>query len=380
MKIKFPNYFKYTVILLGIVLFLYSISRASVILIPLTIAFLISLLLYPVCCKLEKWKLPRAAAVVLSILLVVVVLGLVIFFISHQIVNFSRDLPVFVEKLSANVDKLQQYVEDKFGINSEIQLQYVRDAMNDAVSKGGAFLSSTASTTTGIIAGAALLPIYIFFILYYRGFFKEFLYKLFDKQHHPAVDKVMEKIQSVVQSYIAGLFLVILIISALNTAGLLILGIEYAFFFGFFAGLLNILPYIGVFIGSILPIVYALITMDSLWYAVGILGIFTFVQMLESNFITPNIVGSKVSMNPFAAILALIIGGSVWGTAGMILFIPLTAILKVILDEIPDVSAFGFILGEPEKEVKKQTRIQKISYEVISKIKSRRGIKPKSNQ
>jgi predicted PurR-regulated permease PerM len=372
MKIELPSYFKATVILLGIVLLLYAINIARVFFIPLTIAFLIALLLYPICKKLEKWRVPRALATVISILLVVVVLGLIIFFISNQIVNFSRDAPMFAEKVSEYADRLQVYVEKEFGVNSEIQIRYIRDALNEAASFGGRFLSTTASATTGILAGAALLPIYIFFFLYYRSFFKEFLYRLFDFQYHAKVDRVVERIQAVVQSYIAGLFLVILIISALNTIGLVALGIEYAIFFGFFAGLLNILPYIGVFIGSILPIIYALITKDSLWYAVGVLAIFSFVQMLESNFITPNIVGSKVSLNPFAAILALIIGGSVWGTAGMILFIPIAAILKVIFDEIPGLSPYGFVMGEPEKEAKKQSGIKKLSDRMIARIRANR--------
>ncbi len=100
-------------------------------------------------------------------------------------------------------------------------------------------------------------------------------------------------------------------------------------------------------IGSVLPILMALLTKDSIWYAVGVAGIFAAVQFLEGNFITPNIVGSKVSVNPLAAIVALIIGGMLWGPAGMILSIPFTAIIKVVFDHIHSLEAFGFLLGEP---------------------------------
>jgi predicted PurR-regulated permease PerM len=157
----------------------------------------------------------------------------------------------------------------------------------------------------------------------------------------------MYKIQNVVKNYIMGLLLVMAIIAALNTVGLLILRIEYAFFFGALAALLNIIPYLGIIIGSILPIMMALLTKDSIWYAVGVAGVFTAVQFLEGNFITPHIVGSKVSVNPLAAIIALIIGGILWGPAGMILSIPFTAITKVILDNIEPLEPFGFLLGEP---------------------------------
>jgi predicted PurR-regulated permease PerM len=191
------------------------------------------------------------------------------------------------------------------------------------------------------------MPVFIFFFLFYRRFFKQFLQKLFARTPNDNITEVMLKVQSVVKNYILGLLTVMVIIAALNTVGLLVLGIKYAFFFGALAALLNIIPYIGIFIGSVLPIIMALLTKDSIWYAVGVAGIFAVVQFLEGNFITPNIVGSKVSVNPLAAIIALIIGGMLWGPAGMILSIPFTAILKVIFDHVDSLEPFGFLLGEP---------------------------------
>ncbi len=114
--------------------------------------------------------------------------------------------------------------------------------------------------------------------------------------------------------------------------------------------MLNILPFVGVFIGSALPVIYVFMTKDSIWYPLGVMGMFTFIQSLENAIFTPNIVGSRVSLNPFAAILALIIGGHLWGPVGMILFIPFTAILKVICDEIAPLRPMGMLLGDPKKE------------------------------
>jgi predicted PurR-regulated permease PerM len=201
--------------------------------------------------------------------------------------------------------------------------------------------------TTNTFADLGLMPVFIFFFLYYRTFFKQFLNKLFIRTPNRNITEIMYKIQTVVKNYILGLLLVMAIIAALNTIGLLILDIEYAFFFGALAALLNIIPYLGIIIGSVLPILMALLTKDSIWYAVGVAGVFTVVQLLEGNFITPNIVGSKVSVNPLAAIIALIIGGILWGPSGMILSIPFTAIFKVILDNIEPLEPFGFLLGEP---------------------------------
>src|SRR5690606_41918749 len=139
----------------------------------------------------------------------------------------------------------------------------------------------------------------------------------------------------VVQSYLMGLILVMGIVAILNTVGLYILGVQYAWFFGTLASLLMLLPYIGIAIGSILPAIFALATKDSAWYALGVIAWFQVVQFLEGNFITPNIVGSKVSINPLMAIISIFLGGMLFGIAGLILALPLPATIKVILDYTP---------------------------------------------
>jgi predicted PurR-regulated permease PerM len=128
--------------------------------------------------------------------------------------------------------------------------------------------------------------------------------------------------------------------------GLMIMGVPYAVFFGIFASVLTIIPYIGILIGAALPALFTLVQTGSLVQALIVVGIFAFVQFLEGNFITPNITGSKVSINPFAAVVALIVGGEIWGAAGMILSIPIIAILKVLFDATESLEPFGFLLGD----------------------------------
>ena len=99
-------------------------------------------------------------------------------------------------------------------------------------------------------------------------------------------------------------------------------------------------------IGSLLPILIALVTKDSMMYAVGALGVCLLTQFLENNFITPKIVGSSVSVNPLASIAALIGFGLLWGVVGMVLAIPITGMLKIVCDSIPSLKPYGYILGE----------------------------------
>jgi predicted PurR-regulated permease PerM len=185
--------------------------------------------------------------------------------------------------------------------------------------------------------------------LLYRDRFKAFIASVLPPSNEA---NWKEDIESVLQGYISGLLLVTIIIAILNTVGLAILGIEHAIFFGVFSGLLTIIPYIGIFIGALLPALFALLTKDSIWYTVGVIGIFSFVQFLEGNFITPKITGSKVSINALAAIVALLIGGKILGIAGMILAVPITGVLKVILAHSNNLKPFVILLDDNDHQVK----------------------------
>jgi len=206
-----------------------------------------------------------------------------------------------------------------------------------------------------------LIPLYMFFFLLYRKFFVYFIYKAFPKKNNHFLKIILDKLYQVQKSYLNGLFTVMIIVGILNSIGLLLLGIENAIFFGFFASLLLLIPYIGIIIGSLLPALVAIATKDSAWYAVGVIAIFGFVQFLEGNFITPKITGSKVSVNSFIAIISLILFSMLWGTAGMILALPITASLKIVFDNTPGLKAYGFLIGEPEEEFiqsKSSTRLK----------------------
>src|SRR5690606_31202841 len=160
-------------------------------------------------------------------------------------------------------------------------------------------------------------------------------------------NEVLNKVYEVVQSYLVGLATVMGFVAILNTSGLMVLGIDYAWFFGSLAALLMLLPYIGIAIGSILPALFALAVKDSAWYAVGVGGWFDFGQFLEVNIIPPNIVSSKVCINPLFASIGIPLGAMLFGFAGLILPLPLIATLTVIFDAISSMEGFGFLIGEP---------------------------------
>ena len=349
-----PVYFKLASALVSLIAVVYILFILRETLIPLAFSILLAILLYPACAWLERKNVPRIGAILLSILALFTVIVILVYVVSIQIGSFAEELPRISEKADAILDQTLTMGERYLNVSRTQQVSEAKKYLVNALTEGRAFLLSTLVTTTGAISTFVLIPLYIFFFLLYRDFFRMFVHKAVRKVPAGELNALLRKIYEVIQSYLSGLFLVILIVGVLNSIGLLLLGIPHAIFFGFLAGFLILIPYIGILIGSVLPALLAIVTMDTPWYAVGVIGIMSFVQFLEGNFITPNIVGSKVSVNPLAAIVALFLGGQLWGLSGLILALPVTAILKVLFDAIPSLEPYGFLLGEPVHEIQEE--------------------------
>ena len=121
----------------------------------------------------------------------------------------------------------------------------------------------------------------------------------------------------------------------MNSLALYLIGIKYAWFWGLLAAFLAIIPYVGTFIGGLLPFVYAIASTGTWWQPAAVAALFLVIQFIEGNFITPKVVGESVKINPFFAIISLIVGGMLWGIAGIVLALPGMAILRIILKQIP---------------------------------------------
>ena len=345
---QIPKYVKIFFFLAIAIMLCYSLSAAREILIPLSLAVFFTFLLFPISDWLQTKRWPKSLAILVSILVaLIVVVGLLYFFI-YQILSFKEDLPELENSLKAKLEELQSFIETRARFSRKEQTLWMDQKVTDLGNDASSYIMNIFSATGAVLADLALIPIYIFFITYYSDRFRHFVSLLTENQYHEKIFSIMNKVSKVSQLYIKGILIDILILSVLNSTGFLLLGLEHAILFGTLAAFLNIVPYVGVMIGSIFPIIIALLTKDSAWYAVGVIGVCAFVQFLDNNFITPKVVGSSVSINPLAATVALIIGASLWGVMGMILFIPITGMIKVLCDNITQLQPYGYLLGEEE--------------------------------
>ncbi len=349
-NLQLPGSVKLAGTLLCMVIIVFGMWQLKDVLVPISFAAILSILLLPIAVFLERKGVHRILAITLTILLAFAVISLVIYLMVNQISTFDEVWPMMIEKGSELLERLQAFIANKMHVAVNDQLDEARKYLTDFLKNSGSLISGTVSGTTSFLGNLSLIPLYVFLMLLYRDLFQVFLYKLFKEVGRHKIDVVVNKIKGVTQSYMSGLILVILIVGTLNTVSLLLLGIPNAVFFGFFAAVLVLVPYIGVAIGSLLPIVMALITKDSAWYALGVAACFAVIQFLEGNFITPYVVGSKVSLNSLAAIVSLILFGNLWGLPGLVLALPLTAVIKVLFDSIEPLKPWGFLLGDADNE------------------------------
>jgi putative heme transporter len=337
----YPLYVKAVyLLLLGFLLF-NGLVYAKFILIPLVLGCLFAILLTPVGNLFEKWGMHRTLSSFLCILIIILIAAFLVFLVSKQIISFIDNLPLITAKINSRLNDIQAFIERKTHLTPTKQISWLQKEISESTSLFTPALSATTST----IATIALVPLYTFFLLFYRNKILIFFEKVTPEQEHYTVHQIIQRVQELVQSYLSGVIIVVFIVAIIISAGLEIIGVPYAIFLGALAGLLNVIPYLGILSAATLSVILATITSDSASTPLFVFFLFLGTHLMEANIITPNIVGSKVSINPLASLLALVLGEEVWGIAGMILFIPMLGIVKVIFDNVKDLQAYGFLLG-----------------------------------
>lgn len=319
---------------------------AKPILVPLVLGGYIAMLLTSLCDRLEKIRIPRSlSAFIATILFVLLIVGAFYLMIA-QVTNFGRDLQDnLIENLNAFAVSINASVQGAIGI--DMGMGYGLDAERlMAMFQQGDDTTTLLLTTIGTLSTALLLPVFVFFMLIYRDHFSVVITKIFENQRNKTLLEHIGAIRHIVHNYLIGAGKVMLILGVICSIVLYMLGIKHALFFGMMAGFLNIIPYLGPFLGAIMPFFFALVTKDSLFYPFAIVVSFTVIQFIESAWLTPKITGSNVSLNAFVTFFGLLIGGTIWGIVGMIIIIPTIAIMKKLFELSPETEPYAYLFGE----------------------------------
>lgn len=357
---KLPRIALFVYVLLFTVLMYIILKELSFYLVPATFAALLAMLMLPFNRLLEKWRFPRILAIVVSLLLILLIVASTIMLITAQVVSFAKELPSIEGQLKLKFEELQTYIERVSGVTVQNQMSFIDKEIELILSSANKWATGVLISTGGTLAGFGIMVLHFVLFLVYRQRIKKFFLGLIKEGDHEQAGMVIERVTKVTRQYLTGVLIVMLVMSVMNTTGLWLFGIQNPIFFGVLAAVLNIIPYVGVWIGAGLPILLAIITKDSLFYPVGVLGVFLFNQFIDNNFLTPRITGSQVKINALATIGIILIGNLVWGVSGMILFIPLLGIAKIVFDNVDQLKPFGYLIGENESiREKKPVRSKK---------------------
>lgn len=351
-----PSYLKALSVLIFIIVLVFFLIIGRSLLVPLFMGGFFAVLFTPLANWFEKNKIPRTLACVFSLLINIAVVVGFLFFIISTITNFTKDFENVSDKLSNYAKEIDEWTFKNFGIDENLEEKASDDYIMTLLQQHGANITGFALRTVGSLSGAILIPVFMFFFLLYRDHLTEVMIRIYRDKDPQLVKMRITSLRKLLQNYIIGVVKVMGILAVLNVTAYTALGIKHAIFFGVIGAFLNIIPYVGPFIGAMMPMIYAFLTKDSLFYPIAVLASTQLIQLIEGNFLTPKIVGGNVNLNPFITFLGLLIGGSIWGIAGMILIIPTLAILREIFELSDQTSPFALLLGEERNYERKEKK------------------------
>lgn len=345
-KIKLPLYAKASIFFIGLIALLTALYIGKSIIVPLIFALIIAIVLHPAVNFITRLKVNRVVAILITLLFTVLVIFAFSSLIISQVSRFSETLPLLIDKFTGMLDQAIAWASGYFDIKPRKIHEWITKTQGDLINTSSAAIGQTLVILGNGLVVLFLLPVYIFLILFYHPILIEFIHRLFGSVNESKVSEIVSQIKTVIQRYLIGLVIEAGIMATLNISVLLLLGIQYAVLLGIIAAVLNVIPYIGGLVGVALPMLVALATKESGWYAIYILMLFYVIQLIDNNYIVPKIVASKVKINALFSIIVVFIGNALWGIPGMFLSIPLLAIVKLICDHIEPLKPWGFLLGD----------------------------------
>jgi len=344
--LKLPFYAKATLLIIGLIGLLFILYIAQGIIIPLVFATIIAIVLHPVVNFFVKIGINRLLAIIITLALTFILIIFLGGFLIAQISRLSESWPLLVDKFTEALNQTITGISVYFDINPHKIDDWIAKAKDDIITKSSATIGQTIINVGSMLVVLLLVPVYIFMLLFYQPLILEFIRRLFNASHQNEVSEIVTQTKTVIQRYLIGLIIEAAIVAALYSITLLSLGIDYAILLAIIGAFINVIPYIGGIVGVALPMMVALVTKSTAWYAFYIIAIYYVIQLIDNNYLVPKIVASKVKINALFSIIAVIIGNALWGIPGMFLSIPLLAIIKLVFDHIEPLKPYGFLLGD----------------------------------
>ncbi|WP_121353196.1 AI-2E family transporter [Flavisolibacter nicotianae] len=352
--------------LLSFVLILLILHIGQHVLIPFSFSCLLAILLAAPSRRLEKWGVSRGFAALICLLLAMILFSFVFYFISSSIVSFRNDFPLMVQNIQQAITDIQVWLHRHLNLSTEKAREFMNSSTSNVLPKTSVIVNAALSAVSGAFLTGVVVFLQTFLLLLYRSQIVKFFVSLFAEEFSSHIYKIMNRIRFVIHGYIIGLFIEMLAVAFAYCSALFIIGVKYAILLGVIGAILNLIPYLGIFVACLFT---ALITFSTntpsavLWSVVAILVI----HLTDANILLPKIVGSKIKINAMTTIMGVIIGEAIWGIPGMFLAVPGLAILKVIFEDIPAFLPFAVLMDDDHHTIPtKKPVLQKLAKKVAA--------------
>jgi predicted PurR-regulated permease PerM len=344
-ELKLSSYVKAATIIIGLFALFILLYIAQGIIVPLLFSVIIAVVLHPAVELFVRIKINRVVAITIIIILTIIVLSVLSTLLFTQVSRFTESWPILVVNFTEAINSAVIWASGYFDINPDRFHGWLAQSRVGIINSGVSSIGQTIVTIGGWFVMLFLIPVYVFLLLLYQPLIIDFIHKLFNADQQGSLGNVITQSKTVIQGYLIGLFAEFMILAILYTSAFFILGIDYAILLGVLVALLNVVRYIGPFIGIALVMALALVT-KSPAYILYVLIFHIFIQIIDNFYIVPKIVASRVRINALFSIIAMIAGFALWGISGMFLAIPLLAIAKLVFDNIEPLRPWGFLLGD----------------------------------
>jgi len=338
-------------LIIGIVVVLYY---GQSLLLTLTVAGLLAMLLNPIDNKLRSWGWSPGLAISGAMLVLLLFFGGLFAAVGQQAVSFVDSWPETKKNISEQLTKLRQEydlggiipsITDNGEKTGENKKQNQGNAISDLpVSRSG--IMSFFSGTLGILGDYLLMLVYIVLFLSQKDRLRTFALKRMPDDQRGLTHQTINESMEIVQKYLRGRFILVVILSILYGIGFLLVGLDYALLIAVLVAVLSIIPYLGNLIGGLFAVALAFAGGGGSGAILGVLASMAVAQILESYVLLPLIVGDEVDINPLTTIICVMGMSIVWGPVGAIVAIPVFAIIRVICSHVDGLKDYAYLLGQ----------------------------------
>jgi predicted PurR-regulated permease PerM len=311
---------------------------ASSVLVTLLVSVLMAYFLDPLVNWLEEWHVPRALG---ALIVVLVTIGVIMFMgwsLVERVDQFGRDWPSYRAPLRAAAGAVEKRLETFEAHVSEIEpggdhnaQRVVAVAESHPVRNA---LVSRLSSVYSFVLAATFVPFLLFFMLAAKRQVWHATMQLFPATDRTQVKQTLADVTLVLRSYVIGTALVGLVLVVASFLFFLAIGLDFPFLTALVSGVCNLIPYLGVVLSCVPPLLVGLKKFHTAGPFVGIFAFLTFMHLVTANLLIPALVGWRVRLNALALTVALLFWGWLWGAMGLVLAIPITAVIKVICDHV----------------------------------------------